>query len=240
MNLIKDKWSEKDYLEFIDYLLKLSEDSLKKFNEKIYNDKEKIGLGISLKTLRKISNEILKGDSYSFINVSKKHSKYIEEVMVQGFVIAKRKESIEEKFKNIDAFVPKISNWAICDSFVPTLKCVKDYRDEYLKYIEKYLNSAEEFYLRFYIVSLLNYYIDDEYIDYVIEKLEKINSDYYYVKMAVAWTLAEAYISYSDKVILVLRGGKLDKFTNNKLISKICDSYRVGKDEKANLKKFRK
>ncbi len=240
MDLIKNNWTENDYIEFVDYLLNLSKESLKKFNEKIYNDKEKIGLGISLTVLRNISKEILKGNSLSFILISKSHLKYIEEVMIQGFVIALRKEDFKEKLKNIDKFVPKITNWAICDSFVPTLKCVKKHRDEYLKYIEKYLKSDKEFYLRFYIVSLLDYYIEDDSIDYVIEKLTSINSEHYYVKMAIAWTLTDGYIYYPDKVKSVIAKGKLDKFTHNKLISKICDSYRVSKEEKEYLKTLRK
>ena len=239
MNLVLDNWNEEVYSKFIEYLLSFKTESLKEFNNSIYNEKEKIVIGIKIPVLREISKEILKGNSKSFIEFSQKKNTYVEEVIIQGFVIALRKEDIKEKLNNIDRFIPKITNWAICDSFVPALKCIKKYRKEWLEYIYKYFDLNNEFSTRFYIVSLLDYYIEDDTIDFVLNTLKNISSDKYYIQMAVAWTICEAYIYYPEKVENIFKENNLDKFTINKAISKINDSYRVNRENKEYIKKYR-
>ena len=52
---------------------------------------------------------------------------------------------------------------------------------------------------------MLDYFIVDEYVDNVIENLDKVKNDGYYAKMAVAWTLAEIGIKYNDKFMNYLK-----------------------------------
>jgi len=56
--------------------------------------------------------------------------------------------------------------------------------------------------------------------------------------MAIAWLICDCYIKYPNKT-KVLFNGSLNKFINNKAISKIHDSFRVKKEEKEELKKYR-
>ena len=105
------------------------------------------------------------------------------------------------------------------------------------------MKSDREFELRFAIVILLDYYITDEYIDNVIKILDNIkHTEFYYVKMAVAWTLSIAYIKYPDKIMQYLQSGNnhLDKDTYNKALQKIIESNRVGKREKNKIKKMKR
>ena len=57
--------------------------------------------------------------------------------------------------------------------------------------------------------------------------------------MATSWLLSICYIKQKDKTIIYLKNNNLDTFTIKKTISKICESYRVTKEEKENLKKVR-
>ena len=68
---------------------------------------------------------------------------------------------------------------------------------------------------------------------------KEVKLDSYYVKMAMAWLLSITYINYKKETIEFLNTGLLDKFTHNKTISKICDSYRVSKKDKEEIKKLR-
>ena len=108
-------------------------------------------------------------------------------------------------------------------------------------FILPYLESKKEFDVRFAVIMLLDYYIVDDYIDEVIQKLDKVNHDGYYVKMAVAWCLAEIGIKYNEKAMKYLKGeNQLDKFTFNKTLQKMCESYRIPEKQKIVLKKMKK
>ena len=89
---------------------------------------------------------------------------------------------------------------------------------------------------------MLDYYINDEYVDKVIEQLNNVKNDAYYVKMAIAWTLAEIGIKYYSKLIEYMNSkeNNLDKFTYNKTLQKMRESYRISDIQKDELKKMKK
>ena len=61
----------------------------------------------------------------------------------------------------------------------------------------------------------------------------------YYVNMAVAWLVAECFTKHRNKTLPLFVGGDLNKFVNNKAISKCHDSYRVTDADKEMLKVYR-
>lgn len=204
----------------------------KKFHEKLCETKYEI-LGVKIPILRKISKELLKDYEYKKI-IKNLNYHYYEHVMIHGIIIANANVSYEEKIKLIDEFIPLIDNWAICDIFVSELKFIKNYQKEFLEYIISILDSEKEYYKRFGIVVLLNYYIKDEYIDFVLNKLLNIKSDYYYVKMAVSWCISICLIKYFDKTqkFLTMNKNYFDKWTYNKALQKGIESFRISKENK--------
>ena len=86
---------------------------------------------------------------------------------------------------------------------------------------------------------MLNYYLIDDYIDRVLCVISNIKTEYYYVNVAISWLLSVAIIKYPDKVIELFKQKKLSKFVQNKAISKIQDSYRIKKELKNKVKKYR-
>ncbi len=221
-------------------LLKLSNEDYKKFNEKICPDTKRELLGIKVPELRKLAKKIVKeSDWKSWINTSS--DKYFEEALLQGLVIAYSTLSFSEKIPLIKKFVPKIDSWAISDTFVPTLKLKKDELELTFDFLTPYLNSDKEFEIRFAVIMLLDYYINDEYIDRVLNILDNINHDGYYVKMAVAWCLAEIGIKYNEKLMKYLEGkNNLDDFTFNKTLQKMIESYRITAEQKTILKTMKR
>ena len=85
----------------------------------------------------------------------------------------------------------------------------------------------------------MDYYLTDQYIDRVLKIVTNIDSDKYYINMAISWLLSFVFIKYQDKVIDIFKSKTLNKFVQNKTISKICDSYRVDKQIKNMLKEYR-
>ena len=107
-------------------------------------------------------------------------------------------------------------------------------------YLSKYLSSDKEFTIRFYLVMFLWYFVNDEYLNKILEITDNIKSDYYYVKMAQAWLISEAYAKYPGITLEYLKKSKLDKWTFNKGIQKIRESFRVTKEDKDMLNKLKR
>ena len=178
--------------KIIDELIMLKDEKYKEFNKKLCPDTNLEMLGIRVPILRKFAQKILKSNEYNIEEFLKnKDIKFFEEVQLKGFIIGYKKTGFENKLKLIEEFISYIDSWAITDTFVPTLKIKKENLKDYWNFILKYINSEKEFEVRFSIVSMLDYFIIDQYVDKVIEILNNVSNEGYYVKMAVAWTLAE-------------------------------------------------
>ena len=104
-----------------------------------------------------------------------------------------------------------------------------------------YLNSKEEFFVRFAVIMLLHNFINDLYIDEVINNLDKIKNNDYYAEMAIAWTLAEIGTKYYDKIVIYLKSNNhLSLFTYNKTIQKMIESRKINNNQKEELKRLKK
>lgn len=221
-------------------LLKNSSEDLAKFNTKLCPDTKKQVLGVKIPVLRKLAKQIVKEDGFKFLNEFESNQ-YMEEVILEGLVIAYLKINMLEKINLIKNFIPKIDSWCISDTFCPTINL----KDKDLKlvwdFILPYTNSTKEFEVRFAVIMMLDYFLIDSYIDDVIRVLDSIKNDGYYAKMAVAWTIAEIGIKYNAKAMSYLKGNNsLDKFTYNKALQKMIESYRVKPEQKEILKKMKK
>lgn len=194
-------------------------------------------IGVRVPVLREYAKELYKNNKLSEIKIG---NKYYEELVIQGMIIGfQTKEPIEEVIKQIKKFVPKINSWAVCDVFCAGLKITKKHPKEIFNLIQGYLKSEKEYELRFAIVMLLDYYINDEYIDKVLQILDNVKSDKYYVQMASAWAISICLVKYYEKTILFLEKCKLDKFTYNRAIQKAIESYRIQDNKKQELRKMK-
>ncbi len=209
------------------------------FQKKICNTKYPI-LGVKIPIIRKIAQNLLKQSSYQTILETLRDNSF-EEVMLEGLIIGYAKTSYEEKLILIKNYLPKIDNWALNDIFCSSLKIVKEYKPEFWEFLTPYFKSPKEYELRFAFVILLNYYLEDNYIDRVLEKCLEVKSDYYYVNMARAWCLAESLGKYFKKTTNFLQKNKssFDTWTYNKALQKGRESLKLGKEEKDILQKLK-
>lgn len=210
-------------------LFNLSEDEYRNFHSKLCPNTENI-LGVRLPLLRNMAKDLAKNNWEAYLN--NPYNEYYEEIMIEGLTIGYIKTDINTRLKYIKRFIPKIDNWAICDSFCNNLKFTKNNLNEVWEFISTYLSSNKEFELRFAIVMMLHYYINEEYIDRVLHILNDINHEGYYVKMAVAWAISFAYIKFPHKTLVFLKNNNLDSFTYNKSLQKIIESTRVSNEYK--------
>lgn len=230
---------EKSAMNIMLELHELVDEKYLKFNKKLCPDTKKKMLGIRVPDLRKLAKRIAKDDWRNFLKEAK--DGYFEEVLLQGFVVAYAKTNIEEKLEYVKWFVPKIDSWAISDTFCPTLKINPQDLEKVWKFILPYLDSNQEFEVRFAIIMMLDYFLTEEYVESVLKRLDQINHEGYYVKMAVAWCITEIGIKFNDKAMSYLAGhNNLDKFTYNKTLQKMRESYRIDNAQKEILKQMKR
>ncbi len=227
-------YTKKEYQKFIDNLYQKQDKKYKQFHSKLLkNDKLKV-IGIRTPELKKLAKEISKQDYQSFIKQNT-HKTY-EECVLHGLILGYIKVTNEELLKLIDEFIPYIDNWATNDLTVSNLKAFKNID---IKIVDKYIKSKNPWEIRFGLTLLLSYYINKDNLDKIFKICDSIKCQHYYVEMANAWLISICYIKHPEETFNYLKTCKLNKFTKNKAISKICDSYRVSKNQKDEIKKLR-
>ena len=217
-------------------LYELAEPGYKEFSRKLLPGVEN-NLGVRLPALRKLAKEISRKDPYEYLRIEKLD--YFEEIMLQGMIIGNLKD-ISTTFIYIEKFLPKINNWSVCDSFCASLKITKKYPNEMFEFILPYLEDTKEYYIRFAVVMLLNYYVDKEHCERALEMLNNIKHDAYYVKMAVAWAVSIYYIRLPEPTMKFLKHNSFDDFTYNKALQKITESLRIDENTKQKIRAMKR
>ena len=219
-------------------LEELRDEDYKKFNESLIPGAENTTLGVRLPLLRDLSKEILRGNWRTFLEEARQSQLY-EIVMLRGLVIAAAPCEFAERLELLAGFVPSIQNWAVCDCVCSSVKSAKKHLPETFAFLQPYLQSRAEFELRFGVVMLMDYFIQEDYIDQVLDILSGIRHDAYYVNMAVAWALSVCFVKFRDKTLAVLESGVLSPWVQNKAIQKCRESRRVSSEDKAMLLKLK-
>ena len=230
-------WNSKTYVEFVQYLKSIEDIEYKKFHSSLVLNSKYQMIGIRLPIMRKIAKEIASGDIEQFLKYAKDNS--YEEVMIQGLVISQIKDEAIF-YKYFIKHIKKIDNWALCDTFCNSIKIVKKYEEKYFKEAVDLALNEDEFLSRIGLVIILSHFVSDKNIKIIINTLNKIESDKFYINMAEAWLVCELYIKLPEQTLEFIKNNKLNKFTHNKAISKIHDSYRVSKEDKEYLNTLKK
>ncbi len=219
-------------------LFELADTKYKEFHSGLCPGTNNI-IGVRVPILRKYAKELAKQEKVNKL-LKQIDNQYYEEIMLQGMLIGIEKEDIKIVQEQIKQYIPKINNWAICDVFCAGLKITKKYKEEMWKMLQKYLKSNQEFEIRFGVVMILDYYIEEEYLQKEFEIFDFIQSQAYYVQMAIAWAISIALIKFFDQTVEYLKIAKLDKFTYNKALQKAIESYRITQQQKEILRKYKK
>ena len=231
------KWNKESYKEFVNYLMSLQDIEYKKFSSSLVLNSKYQMIGIRTPIMRSIAKTIAKGNIEEFLKNAQ--NKYYEEVMIQGLVISRLKDE-KSFYKHFKEHIKKIDNWALCDSFCNSIKIVEKHEDKYFKEAINLALDKEEFISRVGLIIILSHFISLKNLEEIFNTLNKIKSDKFYINMAEAWLICEMYIKFPKQTTKFLQKNNLNTFTQNKAISKIHDSYRVSKEEKELLTKFKK
>lgn len=220
------------YEEVLSRLKENSDEEYKAFHSKLLKNDYIDLIGIRTPVLRKLARE-WKGEADTFLTFP---DEYYEITFLKCALVGALK--YEEFIERVDKLVPLLNNWATCDTF--DAPCVKKHREEFLPFIKRYLESDKEFTVRYGLVMLLHYYVEEEYLPLIFESVRNLKMNDYYIMMGAAWLIAEVLVKHYEEGVRFLREGSMPKQTHNKAIQKACESFRVSEEEKAYLKSLRK
>ena len=224
--------------EIKEKLFELSDKKYKEFHVGLCPGTNNI-IGVRVPILRNYAKELYEEKTWKE-TIKQIDNEYYEEIMLQGMLIGLAKQDIKTMQNQIEEFVPKIDNWAICDVFCAGLKATKKKKKEMWAFLQKYLKSEKEFEIRFGVVMILDYYIEEEYLEEDFKIFHTITSQDYYVQMAVAWAISICLVKYYDATIEFLKTAQLDPFTYHKAIQKAIESYRITEERKHFLRTLKK
>lgn len=204
----------------------------KDFSSKIVNS-EKPLIGVRTPTIRTIAKSVSDDNIYDYLSNCK--FRYYEDTLVYGLLAARL--PFDEFKRLLPTYLSNVDSWAHVDTFVPSIKCAKTNCKDFFGLVTDGLFDAQGFFLRFKIIALMDYYLEKE-INFILNSLEKIDEKGYYNDMAIAWLLSVAFVKRREETEEYLKNDNLSTFTHNAAIRKICDSFRVAKQDKTEIKKY--
>ena len=198
-------------------------------------DKERI-IGVRIPALRKYAKQLRKRSECGTFLEELPH-RYYEEDNLHGFLLEQEKD-YESCLEAMERFLPYMDNWATCDLVSP--KVFGEHKEELTKAIDRWLSSEETYTVRYGINMLIRYFLKEDFRPEYLERVAKIRSEEYYVRMAVAWYFATALTEQYEAALPFIEKKCLEPWTHNKAIQKARESLQIEKSRKEYLSRLKK
>ena len=219
--------------ELQNVLFSMADEKYRDFHSKLMPTvpKEKI-IGIRTPILRKFAKDFSKNPEAK-IFLSELPHEYYEENNLHAFLLEYITD-FEECADAVTEFLPFVDNWATCDSMSP--KIFGKHKEKLLEYIEKWLSAGNTYSVRFGIKMLMEHFLGEDFDIKYPERVAKIKSEEYYIRMMQAWYFATALAKQYCSVLPFIEEKRLEKQTHNKAIQKSIESFRITGEQKIYLK----
>ena len=199
------------------------------------NIDESTFIGVRLPIIKKYVKELDKESRLLFLD-SLPH-KYHEENILHALILSNIKD-YDEFIKYTDHFLPFVTNWSVCDTICN--KHLDKYKPQLITKVYEWLKSDEVYRVRYAIKCLMNYYLNEDFKEEHLKKVEQVKLEDYYIRMMIAWYLATGLAKNYDSFIKAIEENRFDTFTHNKAIQKAVESYRVSDEHKTYLKTLKR
>ncbi|MBQ8337327.1 MAG: DNA alkylation repair protein [Bacteroidaceae bacterium] len=176
-----------------------------------------------------------------------------EETVIWGYLINLEKCSLGERLAMLGRYVPVMDNWAVCDSYCAHAKWMAHADKAALwAFLDSWLDSGHEFEVRFAVVAAMCYFLNEEWLDKVFERIDRLDfgsiksayvtvkgkpkvaqqgsvqgAEPYYVRMGVAWLLATALAKFPERTRDFVRSSHLPADVVRLYVRKARESFRT-------------
>lgn len=193
-------------------------------------------IGVRTPTLRLLAKRIAgTAQAEEFMRSLPHH--YFEENNLHGFLL-EHITSFDRALELTDAFLAHIDNWATCDQTNP--KALIKEPQLLLRRVDIWLSSEHTYTIRFAIETLMRYFLSERFDEHIHDRVVRIQSDEYYVRMMQAWYLATALALQYEATIPLLENEILPEWVHNKTIRKAIESRRITPEHKEYLRTLKK
>lgn len=192
-------------------------------------------IGVRTPQLRSIAKRFGKNAGINEFLSALPHE-YHEQNLVHAY-IAESIGDFDSAVKTIEAFLPYVTNWAVCDSMTP--RVFAKHTGELLPIIKKWLQSAHPYTVRFGLRMLMCFYLEKEFASEINALAASVCSEEYYVNMMQAWYFATALAKQYDSTVPFVEEHRLSPWVHNKTIQKVVESFHITAEQKAHLKTLR-
>ena len=221
-----------DIMEIQKQLFELQDKAYADFQGKLIPgvDRERV-IGVRVPQVRALAKKLAKAPEIQGFLGELPHG-YYDENMLHGLLISEMKD-FEACIRALDAFLPFVDNWAVCDIMSP--KIFKKNRKALLGEIRRWTRSSHVYTCRFGMEMLMTHFLDEDYDPSYLEIPGSVQSEEYYVNTMIAWFFATALAKQWDTVIPYLQEERLSVWVHNKTIQKARESRRITPEQKAYL-----
>lgn len=194
-------------------------------------------LGVRLPSLRKMARVLSRQGLAPALEQLTDET--FEEIMLQGMVIGSAEAPLGQTLQAVAQFLPKITNWSVCDSFCCGLRIAQRFPREVWNFLLPLLHSPHPYSVRFAVVMLLDHYRTEEYLDAALQQLICVDHPHPSVQMAVAWALSMYYVRFPKATFAAMQH-LTDPEIRRLTVRKICESRQASPQQKAALRQWRK
>ena len=220
-----------------DELLALQDISYADFQAKLIpNIPRELFIGVRVPEARRLAKIIAKAPEVDKFLAALPH-KFYDENMLHGLLVSEIKD-YDACIAAVDAFLPYVDNWAVCDIMSP--KIFKVNKPALLKKIKEWSVSGKTYTCRFGIEMLMSHFLDADFKPEYLAIPVSVNSEDYYVRMMVAWFFATALAKQWETAIKYIENHQLDIQTHNMTIQKARESKRITPEQKEYLKTLKR
>lgn len=218
-----------------DGLFALKDENYRRFHAKLIPDIPIDNIiGVRTPVLRKYAKEVAKLPETNIFLESLPHIYYEENNLHGALLSLLYPKDIIAFMEQLERFLPYVDNWATCDMLSP--KIFKKHLSYVYERVQKWLQSDAVYTIRFGIVTLLGFYLDDAFEPEMLQLVANVRSEEYYVNMAVAWYFSMALVKQYDATLPYIQNRVLEPWTHNKSIQKVIESRRIPQETKAYLR----
>lgn len=220
-------------------LNELAEPSYRSFQLKLQVSNGEV-YGVRAPALQRLAKHIAsKQGIHLFTELIRSTSLSYEETIILFKLFGLLSLTEQERLAYLPALLLFNNSWATNDCLASEMKWIRKNRDIYYPYFNALLEKEYPYDKRLGVVTLMIFYLEPATIEEVLKNLSRVESDHYYVMMALAWAYATAYCKEKEKTLPYLQPGILAEEIRKKAIQKCIESRLVSDEDKTRLKALR-